>query len=232
MSVFPVVATAVLAASAVLLAAARSSRFVRALLANAYPTRVLDEARCAIVVLDPLETYRSTFSAASLRANEALLTEATRRGVPIVFTKWVRTRGFLRDTVDEIGSWTEFVPTRDEPFLAELRGFAHAGGERVLVLHTVYADAFAPVYEGEGRDVRSEGVLAAFLRARGVDTLVLSGTWAEACVERTAYTASTLGLTPVVFQPGIGGYAVRYALARMNALFAHVVRGVRWRAAA
>lgn len=99
---------------------------------------------------------------------------------------------------------------------------------RPLVLNTVYADAFAPVYGGAERLDREEGALASFLRAKGVETVVLTGTWAEACVERTAYTAATLGLVPVVFQPGIGGHAVRYALARMNDLHAHVAGEVRF----
>ena len=89
-------------------------------------------------------------------------------------------------------------------------------------LNTVYTDAFAPVYEN---GIRREDVLRTFLESRGVQTLLVAGTWAEACVLMTSYTASTLKMTPVVAERTVGGY-IRSSLKGLDMNWSHVVSNI------
>jgi nicotinamidase-related amidase len=178
-----------------------------------------DPATTAVIVLDPLEVYRTTFSSKSIDAMVRFVADAKTQGVPVIVTRWVRTRGSVRDTFDDIGHWSEFVPTATEPFLAEV---AHHDWD--LRVDTIYADAFAPTYR-DGKRVENE--LRDLLDARGIDTVVCVGTWAEACVARTAYSIAVQGRTPVLLRPAIGGHWVLPSLVKMDRLYAHVVQTVR-----
>ena len=146
--------------------------------------------------------------------------DAKAHGVPIVCTRWVRTRGSVGDIVDVKGHWTEFVASADEPFIRELeRGDVE--------LNTAFSDAFAPLPSELQREEDDDPTsLQSILEYHGASTLILAGTWAESCVERTAYSACTKGYVPVVVQPAIGGHLVAPTLARMDIIYAHVVEEV------
>ena len=171
----------------------------------------------AIVVLDPLETYRNTFTKKQITHLVDLVTDAQLKGIPVIVTRWVRTKGSLKDIHDEIGHWSQFVSTSSEPLLKELSGIKWD-----LWLDTVYTDAFAPVYIEKQR---TENVLREFVQRHGVQTLVIAGTWAEACVSQTSYTAAVLGMTPIIPHHAVGGY-LRMTLKAMDTVRAHVVERV------
>ena len=171
-----------------------------------------------LLVLDPLEVYRYTFDPCHIKRLVHLVDKAKARGIPVVATKWIRTRGFVPDIFDEIGSWTEFVTSHSEAFLSEL---SHV--EWDLVLDTVYSDAFAPSFV---HGVKTPNVLYEFLEKNEKrNTIVCTGTWAEACIRNTAYTAAVHGLTPVVVASATGGHmgARLHALLTMDSTFSHVV---------
>lgn len=204
---------------------------VRTHLTRARERRV-DAPRSALVVLDAIEEYRSTFDPSHVASPRRLMEEARAARVPIVTTGWVRTRGAFDDVVDDIGHWSEFVDDPLSPPLLELR---HLPPD--LKLSTLFPDAFAPTCShpcvatpGGKRSTLDapRGELDAWLRARGVATVVLAGTWAEACVRATAATAATLGYEPVVVHAAVGGHTKWSALLRMDRLFAHVVERVTW----
>ena len=144
---------------------------------------------------------------------------AQKMRVPVIVTRWVRTRGALGDVYDDIGHWSQYVPTPVEPLLQELK---HVQWD--LWLDTVYTDAFAPVYQ---RGRRIENVLREFLQRHNVKRLVIAGTWAEACVAQTAYAASVHGMTPIVLQAAVGGY-MRLSLVMLDQVRAHVVNAVHF----
>lgn len=179
---------------------------------------IISPQKCALIVLDALETYRNTFTPRRIRKLVSIIKDAQRHNIPVIATRWIRTRGMIGDIVDECKHWTEFLPHKNEPFLKELSDIKWD-----LVLHTVYTDAFAPVYN-DGR--RQENVLRTFLTKHGVEHLVLTGTWAEACVERTAYTASTHFLRPIVYQPGCGGYVISLAMVLVDGVRGHVTNHI------
>ena len=179
--------------------------------------RVVPAESAAVLVLDPLELYRYTFTEDAISRVASLVADARARGVPVIVSRWVRTRGSLRDVADERGHWGMFVPTQREPLLRELDGVPWD-----LFLDAVYTDAFHPVYV-EGR--RTEDVLRRFLEARRIETLVIAGTWAEACVRRTTCSAAALGMTPVLLRAAIGGYDVS-VLEHEHEVRAHVVDAV------
>lgn len=146
-----------------------------------------------------------------------LVNEARVKNIPIITTRWIRTRGSNNDIFDEIGHWSQFVPTPNEDPLRELSGV-----EWDLWLNTVYTDAFAPVYD---QGVRRENVLRTYLEENNIQNLLIAGTWAEACVSMTAYTAAVLGFTPVIAEPAVGGY-IRSTLKNVDMSRAHVVKNV------
>lgn len=174
----------------------------------------VDRRTTALIVLDPLEVYRNTFTKQQISHMVALVDEARAAGIPVIVTRWVRTRGSLKDVYDDIGHWSQFVPTNNEQPLKEL---SHVSWD--LWLNTVYTDAFKPVYEN---GIRREDVLRTFLESRGIQTLLIAGTWAEACVAMTSYTASTLQMTPVVAERAVGGYILSI-LKGLDMNWAHVV---------
>lgn len=179
----------------------------------------VDRRTTALIVLDPLEVYRNTFTKQQISNMVALVDSARAAGVPVIVTRWVRTPGYLKDVYDDIGHWSQFVPTNNEQPLKEL---SHVSWD--LWLNTVYTDAFAPVYEN---GTRREDVLRTFLESRGVQTLLVAGTWAEACVAMTSYTASTLQLTPVVAEHTVGGY-VRSTLKGIDMNWGHVTSEIHF----
>ena len=83
-----------------------------------------------------------------------LVRDAQAKGVPDIVTRWIRTPGFLDDIFDEIGHWSSFVPTSNEPLLNELSDIHWD-----LWLNTVYTNAFSPVYVHRRR---TENVLRDF----------------------------------------------------------------------
>ena len=187
---------------------------------SSYPTLSVNAEDAVLVILDPLETYRYTFK--DLRPLRRLMAEAKSRGVPIVRTRWVRTRGSVDDIVNAKGHWTEFVSSDREPFLEDLE-------EGDADLSVAFADAFAPLPRElresaeDGKEITS---LQDLMEERGASVLVLAGTWAEACVERTAYSACTKGYVPIVVRPAVGGHWVDPTLARMDMVYASVVEDV------
>lgn len=187
----------------------------------AYPTRTVRAKETVLVVLDPLEAYRYTFGD-DLLPLRRLIWSAKMTGVPVVYTRLIRTKGSVDDSVDAKGHWTQFVASGCEPFLDEL-------DDGDFGLSTTYADAFAPVHPSQptteygDTDITS---LEALLKERRATTLVIAGTWAESCVERTAYSACTKGYTPVVVHPAVGGHWVNPTLAWMDRVYAHVVGAV------
>lgn len=191
---------------------ARNARLFRA------PRVAVVSKASVLLVLDPLEAYRHTFDLSYVERIVELVKRAQEHGVPVVATRWVRTKGCVDDVFDRIGSWTEFLPTQSEPLLSEVSDVKWD-----LVLETVYSDALAPTYVD---GVRTEDVLSTFMRDKGDrTTLVCAGTWAEACVRNTAYSAAVKGWTPVVVAPAVGGHmgARLHALMSMDSTFAHVV---------
>jgi nicotinamidase-related amidase len=171
-----------------------------------------------VIITDPLEFYRDTFTKESITRMKDLVRDAQSKGVPVIVTRWIRTRGYLYDIFDEKEDCTQFVPSGNESLLSEL-----ADVKWDLWLDTIYEDAFHPVYNG---NKRSENVLRQFLEQRGITHLILTGTWAEACVSRTAYTAAVFGLVPILLKPAIGGYDLN-ALDEMGRQRAHLVDDIR-----
>jgi nicotinamidase-related amidase len=173
----------------------------------------------AVIVLDPLEYYRDTFTNDAISRMSDLVKNAQSNGIPVIVTRWIRTRRFLDDIYDEKDSSSYFVPTQNEQLLAELDG-VHWN----LWLNTVYTDAFGPLYV---ENQRAENVLRQFLEKRDIRTLVIAGTWAEECVSQTAYTAAMFQLTPVLVAPAIGGYDLS-VLTTIDNTRAHVVNAVHF----
>ena len=182
-------------------------------------TMNVDRHTSVLIVLDPLEVYRNTFTKQQISNMVALVDSARAAGVPVIVTRWIRTRGYLTDVYDDIGHWSQFVPTNNEQPLKEL---SHVSWD--LWLNTVYTDAFAPVYEN---GTRREDVLRTYLERQGIKTLVVAGTWAEACIVMTSYTASTLQLTPVVAEHSVGGY-VRSTLKGIDMNWGHVASEIHF----
>ena len=212
---------AIIVAVTTILLGTHRNPFSRALFLGKYRNNTLSITAndTALILLDPLETYRNTFTQSQISQMVQIVETAQRMRVPVIVTRWVRTRGALGDVYDEIGHWSQYVPTPEEPLLKELD---HIKWD--LWLDTIYTDAFAPVYQS-GR--RNENVLREFLKRRNVQNLVIAGTWAEACVAQTAYAASVYGMTPIVLQPAVGGY-FRLSLVMLDQIRAHVVNAVHF----
>ena len=120
-------------------------------------------------------------------------------GGVVVFTKWVRTRNMISDSTDKVGDDDMFLETQSD-FFEELKPFV----KEEHTLHTIHQDAFAPTIHSATYVSPVNDQLDRLLKDNKVDTLVIVGTYAEACVQATARAAGTKGYAPIVLEPAIG----------------------------
>lgn len=155
-----------------------------------FPPALVFEEGDALVVCDPIEAYRDLYSERSLRVISSLIRQAQARGVPVIYTRWVRTDQRMMDAVDAKGHWSEYVHERDGTHL--LKGLPVPDD----VIHVRFANAFvAPRlshYTQRGK------------------RLILAGGWVEACILATARGALEHNIRPVVVADAAVGHALAF----------------------
>ena len=84
---------------------------------------------------------------------------------------------------------------------------------------------------GSKKKFKSPSMLTDFLKAHGRDTVVIVGSWTEACVRATAQGAAHNGFQPVVLTRATAGHwgVARVAYAVIDSLFGNVVHAVAFR---
>lgn len=154
---------------------------------------------CAMIVCDAIEAYAKTFTPERRARLEKEVKKFHEAGGIVVFTKWVRTRNMISDSTDKVGDDDMFLETQSN-FFEELKPFV----KEEHTLHTIHQDAFAPTIHSATDVSPVNDQLDRLLKENKVDTLVIVGTYAEACVQATARAAGTKGYAPIVLEPAIG----------------------------
>jgi ureidoacrylate peracid hydrolase len=161
----------------------------------------LDPARCALVVIDMQNDFCSDNGVfgrqgADLRAVQAivptierLLASARERGVGRFLVRTTHSDATDSPTWTALSSRAELAITREGSWGAEWYRLEPAPGDEVVVKHRY--SAFV------GTD------LALRLGARGIDTVILSGTATHVCVESTARDACMHDLRAVVVSDAV-----------------------------
>tara|TARA_Y100000815_G_scaffold236350_1_gene229511 strand:+ start:660 stop:1274 length:615 start_codon:yes stop_codon:yes gene_type:complete len=128
------------------------------------------------------------------QATQPVITAFRQAGLPVVYTRVV----YAEDGSDS-GIWCEKVPRLRE--LTETNPMSHvvdflAPEPGDIIIRKLQASAFF------------ETPLASILRARGVDTVVVTGATTSGCVRATVIDAMSLNFRPVVITDCVGDRAL------------------------
>ena len=140
----------------------------------------------------------------------------------MVQTRWVRTPGLVDDIVNHKAYWSAFFNDTEAQVLNEI-----SECKVDLYLNTIFTDAFASTYN-KVTNQQESNKLENFMRNNKRDTLIIFGSWTEACVQSTAHTASQKQIHPIVLKSCTAGHPLvnRYAFALIDSLFGDVVNKV------
>lgn len=150
----------------------------------------LDPDRDVVIVLDPIEAYRSLHTERSISAIRRTVRQALDADVPVLLTRWVRCDASRGDAVDAKLHWSNYVPKEQCDVLAELSDLD------VSVYDVVHTNAFT-------NEELSERVLHSGMRRRAL----LVGAWTESCVYATAHACLERNIAPVLVQNACVGHA-------------------------
>ncbi len=143
------------------------------------------------------------------RASAGLLDEARRRAWPIAHSQIVFDGGAEQPWLEKVPSLRDLTPTN--PAVAFVDALAPLPGEHV-VRKTVPSAFF-------------QSSLDAWLRARGVSTLLIAGCTTSGCVRASTVDAISLGYRPVVVEDCVGDRALaahQASLCDLGAKYANV----------
>jgi nicotinamidase-related amidase len=144
----------------------------------------LPRGRTAAIFIDLQEEHRqdSRFLAEGFHRvivnAQALLASARSSGVPACHYAYVADPASTRPFHPLLPNGKSVFSAKDDPLTAICPEVAPASNERIII--KAQASAFG---EGLGRD----------LKAEGIEWLVVSGVWTEACVDATVKDAQALG---------------------------------------
>jgi len=186
--------------------------------------------KCAVLIDDVQEGYRKFFDEGYLRAQLAVLDAARAGGIPVFWSYWGRTDphdgGYW--TYDEFygpygtGEFkgmnaTYLVTPKSAEILPELG--PRTPSEHQRVIKSIHMDCFG------NKDETGQSIFKASLDALGVDTLVLTGCWTDACVIATCIRAVTEDFNVILPEDAVFSCtaAADSALEVMRNLYAKVV---------
>ncbi len=174
----------------------------------------------ALLVIDmanawtrPDHAFSCTGMEEIIAAHEALLGAFRAKGLPVIYT--TTAYEVLDGAVSDAGLWHHKIPAEvlrlDSPAVAIDDRIRPGDGEIVITKKRASAFHGTP--------------LAGMLRAAGVDTVVITGVTASACVRNTAEDAIADGFRPIVVREAVGDRiagAVAWNLFDIDAKFGDV----------
>lgn len=186
--------------------------------------------KCALLVDDVQVAYGKFFDDGYLRAQVSVLEAARAGGIPVVWSVWSRTDpddGHYC-TYDEFygpygagdfkGMNATYLRTPAcKAIIEELR--PRTAEEQRRVIESVHMDCFG------NKDETGQSILKTYLDSWGVDTLVLTGCWTDACVIATCIRAVTEDFNVILPEDAVFSCtaAAGSALDVMRNLYAKIV---------
>jgi len=186
--------------------------------------------KCVMLIDDVQEAYRSFFSDDYLNAQASVLDAARAGGTPVFWSYWSRMApddgGYC--AIDEfMGPYgndefkgmnaTYLKAPSDADLLEELKPRTVEEWKRVI--SSTNYDCFA------NKDETGKSIFKTQLDAMGVDTLVLTGCWTDACIIATCIRAVTEDFVVILPEEAVFSAtpSTQSALAVMKSMFAKVV---------
>jgi len=164
--------------------------------------------RMALMVVEMIEDYRP-YLGYLVPTIEPLLQEFRAQGLPVFFTNWARRPGDgLYNALDRangfkgVATETNFEYTYKDCGLYPMKELMPTDDEirKGHFIKSIHLDKFADLDPQTGKSILSEK-----LRAYGIDTLVLTGGWTDACIISTALDAvDTKNLDVLLVTDAIG----------------------------
>jgi len=186
--------------------------------------------KCAVLIDDVQEGYRKFFHPGYLRAQLAVLDAARVGGIPVFWSYWGRT------DPDDGAYWTydEFYGPygcgeykgMNATYLSTLKSAEilpelgpRTAEERKRVIKSIHMDCFG------NKDAMGQSIFKAMLDELGVDTLVLTGCWTDACVIATCIRAVTEDFNVILPEDAVFSCTAAAASAMdvMRGLYAKIV---------
>ena len=164
-----------------------------------FQRRVGFGTRPALIVIDLANAWTRPGNAFTcedmdtiIPANQALLAAARKKGIPVVYT--TTAYDTVNGEISDMGLWHRKIPVEvlkvGSPDVAIDDRIAPLDGEQVIVKKR--ASGFHGTY------------LAGFLRAHGVDTVIITGVTMAGCVRHSTEDAIAEGFRPIVVREAVG----------------------------
>lgn len=163
--------------------------------------------RMALMVIEMIEDYKP-YLGYLVPKIKPLLNEFRKQGLPVFFTNWARRPGDgLYGALDRangytgVSSGTNFQYTYNDGGLLPMKDLAPTSEELRLghFIKSIHLDKFADL------DEHGNSKLSELVRSYGVDTLVLTGGWTDACIIATAMDAmDTKNLDVLLVSDAVG----------------------------
>lgn len=165
---------------------------LHAILHVLFPPTVEFQPGDCLIVCDAIVAYQSLFSDTAVTAVRRVVRDATRAGIPVVYTQWVRVRPPTDegDAVDVKGHWSEYIPDITQ---SRILPTVTNGPTPTLVADVRFPNAFV-------RDSVAE-------LCGSAKRVVLAGAWTESCILATSRGALERNLKPVVVKNACVGHA-------------------------
>lgn len=163
-----------------------------------------------VVVLDVIEPYASLWCDANARALRRVLGVARDCRLPVVFSRWVRTRCYPLDQVATKRHWTYAIP----------ESALDADGKSRLLYPDLVQSGDTVV------DAIATNIFAhESLKLPPGAPILLCGMWTESCILNSARAAIEDGRPVFVYAPACAGHwgIGWYALWTIEALYGHVI---------
>jgi nicotinamidase-related amidase len=142
---------------------------------------------------------------ASLPAHRRLIAAARRRGLPVIYTKFLS-----RPRYDLLWEWSpECRPPTRCCWKGHLRRYEDSARELDCtdVVDEIYPEPADPIVEKYGYGAFHDTGLAQLLRERGIEALLVTGTVTQICVEETAREAFHHGFRTTLVADAVSSFA-------------------------
>tara|TARA_B100000482_G_C12551049_1_gene276185 strand:+ start:52 stop:639 length:588 start_codon:yes stop_codon:yes gene_type:complete len=122
-----------------------------------------------VVIMDPIDAYANLYRKRHIENINKLIDIATKKDIPIVLTRWNRTRtSHPIDQIDLKGHWTFFIPHNQTKIMKSVK----SGTKTINVIHT---NAFMhPEFQEMAINKKH---------------LIIAGAWLESCIINTTRCA-------------------------------------------
>tara|TARA_B100000945_G_scaffold318787_1_gene324401 strand:- start:1462 stop:2061 length:600 start_codon:yes stop_codon:yes gene_type:complete len=141
-----------------------------------YHKQVYFQENSILVILDPITAYRNLYNKKDINNLCKLIINAKKKEIPIVLTRWIRTKPeTASDAIEKKGHWSFFVPNKYQTQIIDEIINETSDYQNVYTVNVKNTNAFmSEKFKSQTEDKKH---------------IIIAGCWTESCVLNTARSA-------------------------------------------